>query len=108
MTARIPTPPLKALIQSLATRTNYGVALNDVEDLPEGVKDVPPGLQIWCWEVRDEEHWPAEMRGKMERRRREREEVRRAVACGDAGPRLLLRSRVTGTGEVRRSALGRH
>ncbi|BGP46077.1 hypothetical protein JCM10450v2_001917 [Rhodotorula kratochvilovae] len=74
--ARIPTTPLKALIQSLATRTNYGLAANDVDDLPEGVSGVPAPLQVWCWEVKSEEHWCAELRGKLERRKREREEIK--------------------------------
>jgi len=73
---RIPIAPLKSLIAQLATRTNYGLALNDVDDLPEGVKEVPAALQIWAWEVKDDDMLPTEMRAKLERRRREREEVR--------------------------------
>ncbi|GAA5894231.1 hypothetical protein JCM8208_002383 [Rhodotorula glutinis] len=78
---RIPTAPLKSLIAQLATRTNYGVALNDVDDLPEGVKDVPAALQIWTWEVKDDDMLPSEMRAKLERRRREREEVKTAAVA---------------------------
>ncbi|GAA5923871.1 hypothetical protein JCM3775_005536 [Rhodotorula graminis] len=78
---RIPTAPLKALIAQLATRTNYGIALNDVDDLPEGVKGVPAALQIWIWEVKDDDMLPSEMRSKLERRRREREEVKTAAVA---------------------------
>ncbi|GAA5851302.1 hypothetical protein JCM9279_001099 [Rhodotorula babjevae] len=78
---RIPSAPLKSLIAQLATRTNYGLALNDVDDLPEGVKDVPAALQIWTWEVKDDDMLPSEMRSKLERRRREREEVKTAAVA---------------------------
>ncbi|GAA6056417.1 hypothetical protein JCM3770_000692 [Rhodotorula araucariae] len=74
--ARIPTAPLKALIQALATRTNYGLAANDIDDLPEGVPGVPAPLQIWSWEVKREEHWCSELRAKLERRKRDREEIK--------------------------------
>lgn len=77
-TERITLAPLKTLISSLATRTNYGLSLSSLGSdyaLPDGVKDVPTTLQYWVWEVEDEEMWVEEMKAKWEKRKAEREEV---------------------------------
>lgn len=92
-TARIPSAPLKTLIQSLASRTNYGLTLDDIDDLPEGVKAVPTGLLIQVWEVKDEDLWVDEMRARLEKRKAERDEVRRRVpACARQSAALLTRA----------------
>ncbi|GJN88559.1 hypothetical protein Rhopal_001525-T1 [Rhodotorula paludigena] len=77
--ARIPSAPLKTLIQSLASRNNYGLSLQDIDDLPEGVKAVPTGLLIQVWEVKDEDLWVDEMRARLEKRKAERDEIRRVA-----------------------------
>ncbi|GAA5848684.1 hypothetical protein JCM8547_004595 [Rhodosporidiobolus lusitaniae] len=77
---RLPLAPLKSLISTLATRINYGLTASDLADagidLPEGVKDVHNGLQIWCWEVKDEGLLGSEVVGRYEKRRAEREEAK--------------------------------
>lgn len=96
-TARIPSAPLKTLVQSLASRNNYGLTLDDIDDLPEGVKAVPTGLLIQVWEVKDEDLWVDEMRARLEKRKAERDEVRRRVpACARPSAALLTRA-CTGT-----------
>lgn len=84
---RIPVAPLKTLISTLATRTNYGLSLSSLPSdyvLPkdgEGAEpsEVPLPLQYWVWEVEDEEMWVQEMKGKWEKRKAERVEV--SFAC---------------------------
>ncbi|GAA6033097.1 hypothetical protein NBRC10512_001538 [Rhodotorula toruloides] len=81
---RIPVAPLKTLISTLATRMNYGLSLSSLPSdytLPkdaEGAElsEVPSLLQHWVWEVEDEEMWVQEMKGKWEKRKAEREEIK--------------------------------
>ncbi|PRQ73813.1 hypothetical protein AAT19DRAFT_15380 [Rhodotorula toruloides] len=81
---RIPVAPLKTLISTLATRTNYGLSLSSLPSdyvLPkdgEGAEpsEVPLPLQYWVWEVEDEEMWVQEMKGKWEKRKAERVEIK--------------------------------
>ncbi|GAA5912416.1 hypothetical protein JCM6882_005506 [Rhodosporidiobolus microsporus] len=78
---RLPIAPLKNLISTLATRTNYGLSSSSPSvTLPDGVKDVPDKLCVWCWEVKEERF--AELAGeglggKWERRRGEREQAQK-------------------------------
>lgn len=75
---RVAYGPLKALLESLADRVNYGL---DVADLPSGVPQgadgIPAGLQLWRWEVKDEALWPKELRSKLDKRKAERVQVSR-------------------------------
>lgn len=96
-TDRVSKPVLKALIEKLATRTNYGLEVSDLPDgLPEGVTEVPSvswsntssfepqlttssrpqSLQIWVWEINDSKLLPTEREKKLEARKTERVEVR--------------------------------
>ncbi|CEH12896.1 Putative growth response protein [Ceraceosorus bombacis] len=54
-------------ILSVADRVNYGV-----ESDPLGRDSVPPGMQMWRWEVRDDAMLPSEIREKLLARREER------------------------------------
>ena len=73
---RVPFGPLKALIDSLADRVNYGLDVSDLPDgLPLGVEAIPAGLQIWRWEVKDEALWPKELKSKLDKRKAERAQV---------------------------------
>lgn len=76
-TDRIPLPAIKTLIQQLATRTNYG--LDASSDLPAAAitATVPAGLQLWFWEVDDEGQWVTEFAARLEKRKKERQEVSR-------------------------------
>lgn len=74
---RIPFGPLKAVIESFADRVNYGLDVSDLPkgSVPEGVSDVPVGLQVWRWEVRDEGMLPREVSARLEKRKVERKQV---------------------------------
>lgn len=77
-TDRIPLPAIKTLIQQLATRTNYGLdASSDLPDTATADVNVPAGLQLWFWEVEDEEKWVSEFAARLEKRKKERQEVSR-------------------------------
>ncbi|BGP22820.1 chromatin assembly factor 1 subunit A [Rhodotorula toruloides] len=81
---RIPVAPLKTLISSLAIRSNYGLSLSSLPSdyvLPRNgdgdeISEIPALLQHWVWEVEDEEMWVQEMKGKWEKRKAEREEIK--------------------------------
>ncbi|GAA6008915.1 hypothetical protein JCM10207_004024 [Rhodosporidiobolus poonsookiae] len=84
---RIPIGALKTHLETLATRTNYGLSPSDLEALnppvalPEGVKDVPNALAWWCFEVEDRELLSSEFAVKLEKRRAERAQIKQdAVA----------------------------
>ncbi|BGP13902.1 hypothetical protein JCM10213_002543 [Rhodosporidiobolus nylandii] len=77
----LPLAPLKSLINSLATRTNYGLQYDEIEDhdtnlLDDNAKDVPPHTQIWAWEVKDLGLLCSEFQARWEKRRAEREQIR--------------------------------
>ncbi|ORY59442.1 hypothetical protein BCR35DRAFT_309318 [Leucosporidium creatinivorum] len=75
--ARVPTAPIKALIESIASRNNYGLEVSDLPDgLPEGVSEVPAGLQLPSWEVHDEENLPAEFESKLTKRKADRVQIK--------------------------------
>ncbi|GAA5859252.1 hypothetical protein JCM1840_003819 [Sporobolomyces johnsonii] len=77
---RIDTAALKKTIESLATRINYGLDASDLPDgLPEGVSAVPSTLQHWVWEVTDSSLLPTEFVQKFEKRKTEREEIKRSA-----------------------------
>lgn len=90
-TDRIPLPAIKSLIQQLATRTNYG--LDAASDLPTSTENgtVPAGLQLWFWEVEDEGKWVTEFAARLEKRKKERQEVRCTVFLFPVFFRLFLR-----------------
>ncbi|KAL8293085.1 hypothetical protein RQP46_000779 [Phenoliferia psychrophenolica] len=70
---RFPTAPLKALIESLATRTNYGLDASDLPSgLPTGISEIPAGLQIWRWELHDPSLLPSELDKKLTQLRADR------------------------------------
>lgn len=100
----MPTAPIKALIESIASRNNYGLEISDLPDgLREGVAEVPvvrlsafqlsallfscrclvktdpqhswQGLQLPSWEVHDEENLPAEFESKLAKRKADRVQV---------------------------------
>ncbi|KWU44970.1 hypothetical protein RHOSPDRAFT_33510 [Rhodotorula sp. JG-1b] len=82
---------IKTLIQQLATRNNYGL---DASDLPD-TATVPAGLQLWFWEVDDEVKWVTEFAARLEKRKKERQEIKRAAvdlftALSEADQRALL------------------
>ncbi|GAA5878410.1 hypothetical protein JCM16303_002764 [Sporobolomyces ruberrimus] len=116
---RINVDALKATIENLATRTNYGLSLEDCKDgeLPEGVSSIPPGLQFWVWEVQDTTLLSAELVPKFERRRTEREEIKRSVgelfrSLDEKGQVALLMSKkgaavTTSTKEVKAKGKGK-
>ncbi len=73
---RVPFGPLKAIIESIAGRVNYGIDATDLPGgLPEGAEGVPAGLQLWRWEVKDEALLPKELRSKLDKRKAERVQV---------------------------------
>lgn len=94
---RIPAKAMQSLIESLAARVNYGIELSDVSATEaEGLTETPvvsylfnrrtiainhdsvhQNLQMLRWEVHDFELIPAELETKLQRRKTEREEVRR-------------------------------
>ena len=83
---RVTFGPLKALIESLADRVNYGLDLTDLPcTFPQAVKDVPAGLQIWRWEVKDEGLLPKEVRARLEKRKAERVQVSQQAEKGVHG-----------------------
>ncbi|KAG0654646.1 hypothetical protein C6P46_001569 [Rhodotorula mucilaginosa] len=86
---------IKSLIQQLATRTNYG--LDAASDLPTSTENgtVPAGLQLWFWEVEDEGKWVTEFAARLEKRKKERQEIKRTAvelftALSEADQRALL------------------
>ncbi|KAM0753629.1 hypothetical protein T439DRAFT_159600 [Meredithblackwellia eburnea MCA 4105] len=81
LAACIPIAPLKALILSLAKRTNYGVEKKDLPEgfLPDGVNDVPAALQIHRWEVKDIALLPSDLETKLLKRRSDREEAKKVA-----------------------------
>ncbi|KAM0792386.1 hypothetical protein ACM66B_005066 [Microbotryomycetes sp. NB124-2] len=80
LSERFPSAPIKALIQELATRHNYGI---DKTDLPDGLldddKEVPANLELWYWEVNNLDLLPADCRAKVEKRKLEREQTKAAA-----------------------------
>ncbi|GAA5945104.1 RLF2 family protein, partial [Sporobolomyces koalae] len=77
---RIDLDSLKKTIETIATRTNYGLSLEDLpdENLPPGVSMIPSALQWWVWEVHDTSLLSPELLTKLERRRDERKEIKQA------------------------------
>lgn len=100
----MPIQPIRSLIQSLATRTNYGLSDSDLpsDDTPSSgpsseaekvetkpaTKAIPAGLQIWCWEVEDRKLWVQEFAPRLEKRKAERQEVSAPSLSPAAGPRV--------------------
>ncbi|GAA5978553.1 hypothetical protein JCM10908_004401 [Rhodotorula pacifica] len=103
---RVPLGPLRTLIETLATRTNYGLSPSDLspaltttssssaaastsatasgsggteKGAAGAVVTIPSGLEIWVWEVEREELWVSEFAGRLEKRRQERQEIKRAA-----------------------------
>ncbi|KAK4703197.1 chromatin assembly factor 1 subunit A, partial [Phenoliferia sp. Uapishka_3] len=77
---RFPTASLKGLIESLASRTNYGLDASDLPTgFPEGVSEMPLALQLWRWEVHDSSLLPPELESKLSRHRSERVEAKSAA-----------------------------
>ncbi|GAA6020087.1 hypothetical protein JCM11491_006391 [Sporobolomyces phaffii] len=78
---RIDVDSLKQTIESLAVRTNYGLAVEDLNDgqLPGGLSAIPASLQFWVWEVQDSTLLSPELVSKYEKRRAERVEIKRSV-----------------------------
>ncbi|GAA5917026.1 RLF2 family protein, partial [Sporobolomyces salmoneus] len=78
---RIDVDSLKKTIETLADRVNYGLSVEDLRDgkLPKGVPSISTGLQFWVWEIKDTSLLSPELVSKFERRRTEREEIKRSV-----------------------------
>ncbi|GAA5862228.1 hypothetical protein JCM3774_004831 [Rhodotorula dairenensis] len=72
---RIPAAEIKTLIQQLATRTNFGLDPSDLAD----ASTVPLGLQLSVWEVDDDKLWVTEFAARLEKRKNERREIKRAA-----------------------------
>ena len=71
----VPNEILKSAIQSVATRINYGISLEDAKNFlkstesDEDIKAVPNGLNVWRWEVKERnEMLPEEFRENLEKR----------------------------------------
>lgn len=95
VTDRIPGGVVKALIEKLAERKNYGLEAADLSQaLPDGVKQLPlvssdmqtrirayaeriltQALQLWTWELHSLDMLPADCQAKVAKRRAEREKV---------------------------------
>ncbi|BGP53728.1 hypothetical protein JCM8202_003659 [Rhodotorula sphaerocarpa] len=122
---KLPIQPIRSLIQSLATRTNYGLSDSDLpsDDTPSSgpsseaekvetkpaTKAIPAGLQIWCWEVEDRKLWVQEFAPRLEKRKAERQEIRRAAlelfqSLPTSEQRDLLDGKVTATGKAKTKA----
>ncbi|GAA6061779.1 hypothetical protein JCM10212_001385 [Sporobolomyces blumeae] len=81
LTERIDIDSLRKIIESLADRTNYGLDVEDLPDksLPAGVSTISSGLQLWAWEVKDLSLLSQDLVSKYERRRTERQEIKKAT-----------------------------
>ncbi|GAA5985177.1 hypothetical protein JCM11641_005476 [Rhodosporidiobolus odoratus] len=81
---RLPIEPLKALIERLATRTNYGLSLSGLKEhdlsLPdEKAEEVPLHTQILVWEVDDMGLLSPELLKTFEKRKSERAQIMQDV-----------------------------
>ncbi|GAA5953543.1 hypothetical protein JCM21900_006197 [Sporobolomyces salmonicolor] len=107
---RIDLAALKKTIESLATRINYGLDASDLPDgLPEGVSAVPSTLQHWVWEVTDSSLLPTEFVQKFEKRKAEREEIKRAalelfLSLPAEDQTALLEKKATGSSSASKAA----
>ncbi|KAN0066018.1 hypothetical protein ACQY0O_000110 [Thecaphora frezii] len=76
-------PAIARAIETVAERRNYGLDISHIpsaSDVSSGDLSIPPGLQLWRWEVKDTSLLPKENLDKILLRRKEREDVRDQVA----------------------------
>ncbi|GAA5965265.1 hypothetical protein JCM3765_006378 [Sporobolomyces pararoseus] len=78
---RIDLDSIKKTIEVLANRKNYGLSLQDLKNeiLPSGISSISTSLQFWVWEVQDLNYLSPELVSRFEKRRTEREEIKRSV-----------------------------
>ncbi|KAK4058773.1 hypothetical protein OIO90_000219 [Microbotryomycetes sp. JL221] len=97
--------PIKALVQQIATRQNYGLDKSDLPaDLLEEGSDVPSSLQLWFWEINDLDLLPVDCRVKAQKRQMERDEMKTAaVALFNGLPDEEKRQLLSGTSSKSKS-----